>query len=334
MTATPPPDTLLPGAEIPTAPRLEWLNWKLVVGGCMVLAIVLVGLLGPLFWDTGLAAPSSGPLNLPPAWADGGDWAHPLGTESLGRDMLALIIKGAPASFRVGVIAAFVGLIIATVLGFMAGYLGGWVDDIVRVVADAAVTIPVLAVMIVLAAAVKSISIDMMAIMLAMFAWPAPTRLIRAQVLTMRERGYVKMARLSGTSTPDIMFREILPNMIPYMVASLVGAISAAILAATSLEALGLGPNRVSTLGLTIFYAIRGSAILRGMWWWWGLPVLILVIIFVGLFLVSIGLDEMANPRLRRFTQRNSRRAARRRAAAEAKRASLTVPVQNEAVEQ
>jgi peptide/nickel transport system permease protein len=138
-----------------------------------------------------------------------------------------------------------------------------------------------------------------MALLLALFAWPIPTRLIRAQVLTMRERGYVRMARLSGQSSFNIMFREMMPNMLPYLAASFAGNISGAILAATSLEALGLGPTRIPTLGMTIFYAIRSSAIIRGMWWWWGFPILVLIIIFTGFFLIATGLDEVANPRLR-----------------------------------
>ena len=115
----------------------------------------------------------------------------------------------------------------------------------------------------------------------------------------MRERGYVRMARLSGQSTFKIMFREMLPNMFPCLAASFAGNVSGAILAATSLEALGLGPTRIPTLGMTIFYAIRSSAIIRGMWWWWGFPIMILMIIFSGFFLISTGLDEIANPRLR-----------------------------------
>jgi peptide/nickel transport system permease protein len=314
MSTVTPLDTALPGVAPPATRRFEWLNWKLVVGGSMVLFIVLLGLIGPLFWNTKLALASSSPLNLPPAWSDGGTWDHPLGSENLGRDMLALIIDGAPASLRVGVIAAGIGLLIAVVLGFLAGYLGGWIDDVVRVIADAAVTIPALAVMIVLAAAVKHVTFTTEAVLLALFSWPAATRLIRSQVLSMRERGYVKMARLSGVPRLGIMFREILPNMIPYLVASFVGAVSTAILAATSLEALGLGPTRSPSLGLTLFNAIQGSALLRGMWWWWGLPVLVLMIIFSGLFLLSIGLDEISNPRLKRFSVRTGRRAARRAA--------------------
>jgi peptide/nickel transport system permease protein len=115
----------------------------------------------------------------------------------------------------------------------------------------------------------------------------------------MRERGYVQMARLSGASTFSIMFKEMMPNLLPYLAASFTGNVSGSILAATGLEALGLGPTRIPTLGMTVFYAIRGAALIRGMWWWWGFPILMLIVIFSALFLMTVGLDEIANPRLR-----------------------------------
>lgn len=277
-----------------------WLNPKLIAGACMVLAVVLMGLIGPLFYDVTMARAAQAPLNLPPFWVEPrGRLDHPLGTESNGRDMLALLIAGAPASLGVGVIAAGVGMLLGCVLGFTAGLLGGWVDDVIRTITDAFITIPSLAVLIVIAAFVRQIDANTMALLLSLFAWAGPTRLIRAQVLTLRERGYIRMARLSGVSTPQIMFGEMLPNLLPYLAASFAGNVSGAILAASSLEALGLGPTRVPTLGMTIFYAIRGAAVLRGMWWWWGFPILTLVIIFTGLFLIATGLDEIANPRLR-----------------------------------
>jgi len=285
------------------APRINlwdypWLNPKLLIGISLVMLIVLTGLIGPLFWDVTLARAATSPLNLPPAWVKGGDPAHPLGTDNMGRDMLALIITGAPSSLRVGFIAAGIGMTVGIVLGFTSGFLGGWVDNVIRTIGDAWVTMPSLAVLIVLAAYVRP-TVTTMAFLLAVFSWAGPTRLIRAQALSMREQGYVRMARLSGASTIEIMFKEMMPNLLPYLAASLAGNISGAILAATGLEALGLGPTRVPTLGMTIYYSIRASAILRGMWWWWGFPILVLIIIFTGFFLIAIGLDEIANPRLR-----------------------------------
>jgi peptide/nickel transport system permease protein len=119
----------------------------------------------------------------------------------------------------------------------------------------------------------------------------------------MRESGYVQMAKLSGASTFSIMFREIMPNLIPYLFASFIGNATGAILAAVSLETLGLGPQRVPTLGGTIYFALAGAALLRKMWWWWGLPTLLLALMFIGLLLINLGFDEIANPRLRGSSQ-------------------------------
>jgi peptide/nickel transport system permease protein len=284
-----------------------WLNPKFVIGAGLILLVVLIEVLGPLVWDTSMATVASAPLNLPPVWAEvqpglgfgEPSAAHPLGTESNGRDMLALLIVATPRSLRIGLIAAGIGMTVGIILGFTSGFLGGWVDNVIRILSDALITIPALAVLIVISAFVRQITVENMALLLALFAWPGPTRLIRAQVLSMREQGYVQMARLSGVSTLGIMFKEMMPNLLPYLAASFTGNVSVNILAATSLEALGLGPTRIPTLGMTIFYAIRASAIIRGMWWWWGFPILMLIIIFMGLFLMTTGLDEVANPRLR-----------------------------------
>jgi len=283
-----------------------WLNPKLIIGFSMVMFVVLLGVVGPLFWDVTQARVASTPLNIPPIWVKehspffpDPDPAHPLGSESNGRDMLALLMVAAPGSLRVGLIAAGLGMGIGIVLGFSAGLIGGWWDALVRTIADSVITIPSLAVLIVISSFVRQIDLNNMALLLALFAWPGPTRLLRAQVLSLRERGYIQMARLSGASTLDIMFKEMLPNLLPYLAASFSGNVSGNILAATGLEALGLGPTRVPTLGMTIFYSIRAASILRGMWWWWGFPILLLIIIFTGLFLISVGLDEIANPRLR-----------------------------------
>jgi len=300
------PDQVLPPEQLapPRHRRFSrwdnpWLNPRLMIGASMILFVVLMSVIGPLLWDTRLARVASSPLNLPPVWISGGSAQHPLGTENSGRDMLALLITGMPSSLKVGVIAAGIGIIVGVILGFSAGFMGGWVDAVIRTLADAWLTIPGLAVLIVIAAYVRQINTETQALLLALFAWPGPTRLLRAQVLTLRERGYVRMARLSGASTFAIMFKEMMPNLLPYMAASFAGNVSGAILGAAGLEALGLGPTRIPTLGMTIFYSIRASAVLRGMWWWWGVPILGLVIIFTGLFLIAVGLDEVANPRLR-----------------------------------
>ncbi len=294
------------------SPRLNrwdspWLNKKLLAGTFIVVLIIAVGFVGPWLWDTSMATVGSAPINIVPAWVEAdprlgfkdATVEHPLGTDSSGRDILALLIVATPRSLWVGFIAATVGMVVGITFGFSAGFLGGWVDNAIRILADVVITIPGLAVLIVIASYVQQFEVGTMALILALFAWAFPTRLIRSQVLTMREQGYVQMARLSGASTIDIMFKEMMPNLLPYIAASFTGTVSAAILAAAGLEALGLGPTRIPTLGMTINHALDASAILRGMWWWWGFPILMLVVIFVALFFMTIGLDEIANPRLR-----------------------------------
>ena len=282
-----------------------WINTKLIVGLIIILSISLMGLVGSQFWDTSQAKAASTPINLPPYWIKDhpiflpGSISYPLGTESNGRDILSVILVGTPRSLHIGFLAATLGLVIGTFLGFISGYFGGFVDTLIRLITDAFITIPALAVLIVIAAFLDEIDVNSMAFLLALFVWPQPTRLIRAQILSLRERGYVTLAKISGSNPFDIMFKEILPNLLPYLAASFTGAVSGAILAATGLEVLGLGPSRLPTLGMTIFYSIRSSAILRDMWWWWGLPIAMLMIIFVSLFLITIGLDEVSNPRLR-----------------------------------
>lgn len=282
-----------------------WFNLKLLAGLALMALLILSALLGRVIWDTDMAFPTAAAPNLAPVGVANqigqiGTWAHPLGTETSGRDMLALIILSVPNTIMVGFIAASVGTGVGILLGFTAGFLGGWVDDLVRLLSDVTITIPALLILIVIQASVGQVNLIGMALMIALFAWPGPTRRFRAQVLTMRESGYVRTAQISGVGPFGIMFGEMLPNLLPYIAAAFITAASGSIIAAIGLEVLGLGPTRIPTLGTTIANALNAAAIFRGMWWWWGISTIILVIIFASLLLINLGLDEVANPRLRK----------------------------------
>ncbi|MEL6270668.1 MAG: ABC transporter permease [Chloroflexota bacterium] len=282
-----------------------WFNARLIGGAIILASILLAGVIGPLVWDVELADPRSGtprqaPVGFENSRGQVGTMEHPLGTDNLGRDILAVMIVGAPNTFLIGVIAASIGIGIGIFLGFTAGFLGGWVDDLIRLASDVTLTIPALLVLIVLQSVLQRIDIATMSFLIAAFAWPRATRQIRSQVLSMRRSGYVRMARISGASTVDIMFKEMLPNLIPYLFASFIAGATGAILAAVGLETLGLGPQNVPTLGSTIYDAIEFGALSLNMWWWWGYPTILLSLMFVGLFLINLGLDEIANPRLRK----------------------------------
>ncbi len=282
-----------------------WLNWKFLSGAAILGVMFLLIFLGYQFYDTNLALSARAPLNLPPVgftnWrGQEGIPEHPLGTENSGRDMLALLIVGTPRTIGVGVIAASVGMIVGIFLGFLAGFLGGVFDDVIRLATDITITIPSLLVLIVIQSVLGRVDLITMALLISLFAWAAPTRYIRAQVLSMRESGYVQMARLSGVPVRNIMFKEIMPNLLPYLAASYIGNMQGAIISAVGLEVLGFGPQRIPSLGVAIFFSIEAGALLRNMWWWWGLPTVILAIVFIALLLISLGLDEIANPRLRK----------------------------------
>ena len=270
-------------------------NPNLVIGVVMVLLLILIGLIGPLFVNVAQAQPTSVIPDQPPS-PD-----LPLGSDDQGRDLLAVLVAGLPLTLRVGFIAGAVGLLIGIILAFIAGYQGGTVDTVIRLVVDTLLTVPGLLVLIIIADSIKGvISINLMALVVASLAWMHPTRTSRSQVLTLRERAYVQMAKLSGMNGFEIIVRELIPNLLPYLAASFVGAVSAAVLASIGLEALGLGPQNEPTVGMTIYWAISFDALLRGLWWWWIVPIVVIVVLFMGLFLISAGLDELANPRLRR----------------------------------
>ncbi len=299
------------GVTARTARRMRrfdnpWTNPKLFCGVGLLLAIVALGLLGRLLWNLDLVFTGSAPLKLPPIGFENlrgqpGVPAHPVGTDGSGRDMLALIVIGAPNTLFVGFLASLIGMGAGIFLGFTAGFVGGRTDDTIRVLSDVMITIPPLLILVVFQSSFGDVSLTMMALLIAGFAWQSPTRLIRAQVLSMKQSGYVMMARLSGAPTHHIMFREMLPNLVPYLFGSFIANVTTSIVTAVGLEVLGLGPQRVPTLGRTIYDAISAGALIQNLWWWWGIPTVLLAVMFVGLLLVNLGLDEISNPRLRRL---------------------------------
>lgn len=272
-------------------------NSMLSMGILTLLLMAGLWLAGYLWVDIKDAAPLSAPTDLAPSRE------HLLGTDSAGRELLAVMVAGAPATLQIGLIAGALGMVIGTMLGFTAGYFGGMVDSVIRSAADVALTVPALAVLVVIASVItKTLSPEILALIIAALAWMWPTRTIRAQVLTMRERAYVEVARLNGLNNLEIIFKELMPNLLPYLAASFVGAVSAAVLAAIGLEALGLGPQSEPTLGMTIYWARYYNGLPRGMWWWWAPPVLIIIALFISLFMIAAGLDQIANPRSRQNT--------------------------------
>jgi peptide/nickel transport system permease protein len=146
----------------------------------------------------------------------------------------------------------------------------------------------------------RSVTVYTMAFIVVLLSWMGPTLVIRSQVLSMKERQFVSVAKLSGMGDLGVIFGEILPNLLPFIAAAFVGQVFAAVFASFYLAVIGLGPLREPLLGNTIWSAQSQGAFFNG-WWWWPIePAVAMVLILGSLALINMGLDELANPRIRR----------------------------------
>jgi peptide/nickel transport system permease protein len=267
-------------------------NCTLAAGLLLLGLILLIAIFGPLLVDqtqsqVGATIPRSPP-----------NGAHWFGTDGQGRDMLTVLILAMPQTLKIGLLAGLISLSVGVALGLIAGFTGGIVDTLIRLASDVMMTIPGIAILILVASNVREMTVELMAIIVASLSWMVATRTIRAQTLSLRERGYVQIARLNGSKGLKLIFIEVLPNLLPFIAASFVITVSNAMLATIGLEALGLGPQNELTLGMTIYWAQFFGAIIRGMWWWWGPPIIAISLIFIGLMLTSAGMDSFTNKRL------------------------------------
>jgi peptide/nickel transport system permease protein len=268
-------------------------NRKFVLGMGIILTLVALAVAGSLLTDPAQRRSGSFPPRQPPG--PGGL----LGTDSLGRSVAIQMAEAVPKSLQVGLIAATFGTFVGAVIGFASGYFGGIVDALLRILIDVFLSVPSLLFLILIASLLRGVGVQTMALIIGAFAWASPARQVRAQVLSLKERAFVQVARLSGMPDMEIVFRELMPHMLPWLGANFVNAFIAAILAESGLSILGLGPQREMTLGMMIYWALSYSAILQNLWWWWFTPVLTLMILFFALYLVHLGFDELSNPRLR-----------------------------------
>jgi len=268
-------------------------NRLFTAGVVLLLGLYLFGVVGSQLVSARGANMGAVPLARPPSAQ------FLLGTEGQGRDMFTVMVISIPNTFKIGFVAGTVGVAIGTLIGLLAGYYRGWADTFFSSFADVMLVIPTLAILITVSAYVRVVTVEIMAVIVGLLAWPLPARVIRAQTLSLRERLFVQVAKLSGQNDFEIIVLQILPNLTAYLAATFVGAVSAGILASVGLEILGLGPQNVPTIGRTLYNSFRYTALFRGMWWWWGPPVVTLAVIFTGLFFMSISLDKYANPRLK-----------------------------------
>jgi len=269
-------------------------NKYFLAGFLVMLPLILMALLGPLFVPYAETRVGNNPTDQQPSSR------YLLGTDSYGRDVFAVLVHAIGQSFLIGFIAGGISNIIGLVIGLTGAYRGGLFGQVLANFTLVFMVIPTMPILTVFAAYVRLLTIPQMSILIALFSWSWSARTIRAQTLTLKERDFVSLSRMSGTSFFGIVFKEIMPQMLSFIVTSFIGGIGWAMMNEIAIELIGLGPQNVQTLGWMLYWIMQGGAMIKGMWWWIIPPSAVLIASFVGLQFLNIGLDAVFNPRLRR----------------------------------
>lgn len=273
------------------------LRARLATAGVVILLIVTVA---------AVAAPALSPHNprqgelidskLPPAWSGGGNWNYPLGTDTLGRDILSRVVYGARISLMVGFTAVVIAGAIGVTAGLFSGYYKGWLDNVLMRLADIQLAVPfilfALAILAVLGPGLKNLIL-----VLGVTGWVTYARVVRAQVLSYREKEFVEAVRAIGASDARIMFRHILPNTVASLIVIASFAVAATILAEAALSFLGLGvPPATPTWGGMV--ADGREQILTNRWWMYVFPGLAIMLTVLAINAVGDWLRDYLDPRL------------------------------------
>ena len=268
-------------------------NVKLRAGLIIVLFFLLLGIFGPMISKYQDPLDYVGQGYQPPSKE------HWLGTTTFGQDVFTQLVYGIRSSFFVGLVGGGIATIIGLVIGFLAGYEGGWIDELLMMLTNILLVIPTLALLIIVAAYLPYRGVFIQSIIIGLTAWPWTARAVRSQTLSLRTREFVNLARISGRSHMKIIMYEVLPNMMSYVFMVFILQFGGAILAAVGLDFIGLGPSRGISIGLMLQNAVLWNAIQLGMWWWAIPPGLVITLVVGALYFMNVGLDEVFNPRLR-----------------------------------
>jgi peptide/nickel transport system permease protein len=226
--------------------------------------------------------------------------SHLLGTNQAGHDLFSQLVWGTRVSLTVGLATGLFITLLSLTLALFSAYLGGIVDDVISFITNVMLVIPGLPLMIVIAAYVTMHGVIPIVLILGLTGWPYPTRLLRSQVLSLKNRDFVRVSKSLGERSSFIVFREILPNMISIAMAEFFSASMAAVLGEATLEFIGLGNVAVVSWGTILYWAKNNGALLSGAWWWFLPPGLCIALMGTAFVLINFAIDEISNPRLRK----------------------------------
>jgi peptide/nickel transport system permease protein len=305
MTAAAAGGEVIAGLDLePLPPRRRRLirpRGKSLAGLALLGLFVVMAIIGPFVAPYDPSATSAAILRPPSG-------AHLLGTTQTGQDVLSQLLVGCRVTLLVGVAAGVVSTALAVLIGVTAGYLGGIADEGLSALSNIFLVLPALPLVIVLAGYLKGSGPLSVAVVISVTGWAFGARVLRAQTLSLRERDFVKAARVRGENVLRIVVMEILPNELGIVISALLLTTVFAILTAASLAFLGLGSLSSWSWGTMLYWAQNAEAFTIGAWWWYVPPGICIALVGTALGLLNLAIDERLNPRLR-YAQRSRRRA-------------------------
>ena len=262
------------------------------IGATILVLFVIAAVFAPVFAPHDPTVRTAEPF-APPSLA------HPLGANDVGQDILSELLFASRISLTVGIVTACLATVLGVTIGVVSGYLRGPVDSVLMRGVDVILSLPFLPLMIVLAAFLGQNTTNLI-LVIGLLIWARPARLLRSQVLSVRESGHVQAARAIGATHSYIMIRHILPRITPLVAAQFVRTANVSIMLEASLAFLGLSDPFQKSWGAILFYANARSAFLTDAWLWWVLPPgLCIAAVVVSFAFLGFAIEERVDPRLR-----------------------------------
>jgi peptide/nickel transport system permease protein len=263
----------------------------LSVFGLMALCSFLPPLIDPMYQPM---------VGVDPAITDsvGPSWRHWLGTDFMGRDILSQLLVGARVAFIVGVSAAFMAVVVGTGIGMTAGYMGGAVDTVLMRLADMTMVMPALMVVLILAALFGQLNIWAIVLIIALFRWPGVSRVIRAQTLSLKHRPFIEATKVAGASHLRIIYRHVMPNVLPLAFLYMTFLVTSAIMIEAGLAFLGFGDSSTVSWGMMLQWVWKTGHMFKAPYWLLP-PGICISLITLSFYMLGQAMEEVLDPRLR-----------------------------------